>query len=499
MSQQSGPVVNQRMIAGRYVVLNELGRGGMGVVWLAEDTTIGRHVAIKELHLPEGVPAAERLVFEERVLREARTAGRLNDPAVVTVYDVVQESGATYIVMELIQSPTLADVVRDRGPLPQSAVAHLAEQLLSALEAAHRAGVVHRDVKPSNIMLSANSRVKLTDFGIAQSVDDPRLTTSGLLIGSPAYLAPEQLRGEAASAASDLWALGAVLFFAVEGYSPFERSNTAATMHAILNEVPYLTRGSGALASVITGLLNGHPQARLTASQVRGLLSHVQTGPHTGPTVMGQMGMGPAGMGPAGMGQTNMYAGAVPTIAAPASQRSRRGGLPWQVALALTLVMALAGVVGGYFLNNAVNAPVEGAVLISSLTYGPNGQIREFTLSDGYCGQGAIQEGSAFSGYTACDKDHDVQVFGHLTINGERDYVSAELTELGKGYCLWLFKSGRVDPAKLPELTPSVLVPSRDAWEAESDADGAARTLVCLLSSKQPGRALGSSHVVEEN
>ena len=277
MAQDQGqvrvPATPQRMIAGRYAFVTEIGRGGMGIVWLAEDRTIGRRVAIKELHLPDGVPPEERGVFEERVLREARTAGRLNDPAVVTVYDVVQEHGNTYIVMELIQAPTLSELVKRNGPLPQDAVAALAGQLLSALEAAHAAGVIHRDVKPSNVMVLPNGRVKLTDFGIAQSLDDPRLTTSGILIGSPAYMAPERIQGGEADAGSDLWSLGQVLFFAVEGYSPFERATTAATMHAIISEVPYLTRCQGPLASVIMGLLINTPQARLRAAQVRGLLA----------------------------------------------------------------------------------------------------------------------------------------------------------------------------------------------------------------------------------
>src|SRR5439155_11897293 len=203
--------MQQRVIAGRYSVLTELGRGGMGVVWLAEDRTIGRRVAIKELHLPDGIPPAERAVFEERVLREARTAGRLNDPAVVTVHDIVQESGGTYIVMELIEAPTLTDYVRQHGPLPADAAASVAEQLLSALEAAHAAGVVHRDVKPSNVMIKRDGRVKLTDFGIAQAMEDQRLTVSGALVGSPSYIAPERLHGQDAGPPSDLWALGATL------------------------------------------------------------------------------------------------------------------------------------------------------------------------------------------------------------------------------------------------------------------------------------------------
>jgi hypothetical protein len=253
----------------------------MGIVWRAEDRTIGRRVAIKELHVPTGVPSDGRAAFEVRVLREARAAGRLNDPGVVTVHDVLQEDGAAYIVMELVEAPTLSALVTRENPLPQDAVARLAEQLLSALGAAHAAGVVHRDVKPSNVMVLPSGRVKLADFGIAQSAEDTRLTTSGAVVGSPAYIAPERLHGQAADARSDLWALGAVLFYAVEGYSPFERASAAATMYAIVNESPELTRCKDPLASVIAGLLNASPDARPTANEVRGQLAQVTHAPAT--------------------------------------------------------------------------------------------------------------------------------------------------------------------------------------------------------------------------
>jgi hypothetical protein len=268
-----GSATPQRVLADRYVLLEELGRGGMGVVWLADDKVIARRVAIKELHLPGGVAPEERAVVETRVLREARAAGRLNDPGVVTVYDVLQEHSGAYIVMELIEAPTLSAVVTRECPFPQDVVDQLAEQLLSALEAAHAAGIVHRDVKPSNVMVLPSGRVKLTDFGIAQSADDTRLTSSDALVGSPSYIAPERLRGGEADAGSDLWALGAVLFYAVEGYGPFERSSTAATMHAILNDEPQLTRCQGPLASVIMGLLSVAPQDRPTPVEIRRLLA----------------------------------------------------------------------------------------------------------------------------------------------------------------------------------------------------------------------------------
>ena len=256
---------------GRYTLLDELGRGGMGIVWLAEDRTIGRRVAVKELLLPPSTPPHERQVFEQRVLREARTAGRLNDPGIVTVYDVLQENGTTFIVMELVEYPDLADVVAQRGPLPGPFVAKIAEQLLAALETAHAAGIVHRDVKPANVMVAPNGRVKLADFGIAQSIEDPKLTTNGSIIGSPTSISPERLLGHDASPASDLWALGATLFYAVEGYGAYERPTTPAVIQAIMNERATIRIAQGPVATLITGLMDPNPQTRLNSQQARQL------------------------------------------------------------------------------------------------------------------------------------------------------------------------------------------------------------------------------------
>ncbi|MFI6096582.1 serine/threonine-protein kinase [Lentzea sp. NPDC051213] len=249
------------MIAGRYRTIRELGRGGMGVVWLAEDQVIGRRVALKELRTTE----------TERVLREARTAGRLNSPNVVAIHDVISDDGATYIVMELVEAPTLTDLMA-RRTFTEDEVAGIGLQTLNALEAAHAAGIVHRDVKPSNIMVAPDGTVKLADFGIARAMDDPGLTATGGIMGSPGYMAPELFSGKPPSPASDLWALGATMFHAVEGRSPFLRETTAATMHAIMYEEPVVRRARGPLATVIMGLLTQNPDQRLTAAQVRALL-----------------------------------------------------------------------------------------------------------------------------------------------------------------------------------------------------------------------------------
>jgi serine/threonine protein kinase len=269
---QEGNPAGQRLVAGRYAVLGELGRGGIGVVWRAHDQVIGRQVALKELRIPPGLGREEHDLFVQRVLREARTAGALNDPAIVTVYDVVPEGGAMYIVMELIEATTLTEEIA-RGPLSEQRATELGRQVLSALQTAHAAGIVHRDIKPSNIMVLPGDRVKLTDFGIAQAMDDPSLTATGGIMGSPGYMAPELFQGEPPSPATDLWSLGATLFHVVEGRAPFQRDSTAATMHAIMYDDPRLHRCTGPLASVIMGLLVHAPEQRLTAAQVQARLS----------------------------------------------------------------------------------------------------------------------------------------------------------------------------------------------------------------------------------
>jgi serine/threonine protein kinase len=257
------PLVGQHISNGRYVLMRELGRGGMGIVWLAKDTMLGRDVAVKQLMVPGGIPVDQREEYAERVLREARIASRLSDPGVVTVHDLIKENDDTYIVMELIDAPTLEDLVNKNGPMTAHKVVKLADELLSALEVAHKAGIVHRDVKPANVMVPSRGSAKLTDFGLAQSYDDPKLTSIGTIIGSPAYMSPERMQGGPPSHAWDLWALGTTLFFAAEGRGAFERATLPATMVAVMTEQPELRRSHGALADLIAGLLERDPAERI--------------------------------------------------------------------------------------------------------------------------------------------------------------------------------------------------------------------------------------------
>jgi serine/threonine protein kinase len=247
----------------------------MGVVWRARDELLARDVAVKEIILPPELADSEREAGRRRAVREAQMAARLRHPNVVGVYDIIEDDGQPAIVMELVPFPSLHDTIRDHGPLPPVRVARIGLGVLAGLRAAHEAGVVHRDVKPTNILLSPEDGVVLTDFGIAKAVDSPALTTSGIVIGSPAYLAPECAHGQSAGAPADLWGLGASLYTAVEGRPPFDRQGTLATLTAVVSDEPDPYRHAGPLEPVISGLLRKDPGARLGAADAERMLRHV--------------------------------------------------------------------------------------------------------------------------------------------------------------------------------------------------------------------------------
>jgi len=264
-----------RLVAGRYRLLSRLGQGGMGIVWQAEDEVLRRPVAVKELFFPPNLSENEQAVLRERTMREARMAARIDHPAAVRVYDVVEDADRPCIVMELIQGRTLGEVVAQDGPLTPVRGASVGLSVLDALEAAHAAGIVHRDVKPGNVLLRSDGRVTLTDFGIATSSGDSTLTSAGLLLGSPAYIAPERARGLDPGPASDLWSLGATLFTAVEGRPPFDHGEALATMLAVVSDDHEPFRAAGPIAPVISRLLAKEPAERPTAAEARAELAHV--------------------------------------------------------------------------------------------------------------------------------------------------------------------------------------------------------------------------------
>jgi serine/threonine protein kinase len=276
--------MRESLIAGQYLLIEQVGRGGFAVVWRARDQRLRRDVAVKQLFLPPHVTEAQRREHRERTFREARSAARLSHPGVVTVHDVVEHDGLPWIVMEFVHGRTLGQIVRTEGPLPPRRVAEIGLSLLDALRCAHEAGVLHRDVKPSNVIVGER-RVVLGDFGIArfEGEQDDDLTQSGVVMGAPSYTAPERARGEPAIAASDLWSLGATIFYAVEGRRAFSGPNPNATFHAILTRDTPPARRAGPLAPVIEGLLRKDLAVRMGADEAAVLLAGVACGRETAP------------------------------------------------------------------------------------------------------------------------------------------------------------------------------------------------------------------------
>ncbi len=397
-----GTTETGRLLAGRYRVVDRLGRGGMGVVWRAVDEVLGREVAVKELRTFTDAGAPELADLRLRMQREARAAARIRHRGVVAVHDVTEIDGRPLIVMELVDGRSLDDILSERGTLDPHEAAGIGAQVMDALAAAHNVGVLHRDVKPGNILLETSGRVVLTDFGIA-TMENPgdgsatHLTRSGELVGSLDYLAPERAQGNAPGPASDIWALGATLYAAVEGTSPFRRTSTWSTLTAIVAEPLPEPRNAGALGPVLRQLMAKAPEERPDAETARGLLESVasatsgatdtpttglrrsgaapvgvpeavevpaaesgaQHPPGFGPAEQTPPGFGPPepmtsptpGFGPAGPvpapGAPHPGPLAAPTTfsaPAPTSARTRRKGRALLAAVAVTVVLAAAGV-----------------------------------------------------------------------------------------------------------------------------------------------------------
>lgn len=264
----------ERRVGGRYVLRSPLGAGGAGTVWTADDEMLQRRVAVKAVRVrdPATDEGSESL---ERVLREARAAARLNHPGAVTVFDVFDEDGCAYLVMELVAGPSLQTRVERDGPLDPHTAARIGLALVDVLEAAHGRGIVHRDVKPSNVLVPEDGRPKLTDFGIATVAGDSRITATGLVLGSPSYIAPEQAREGTGHAAADLWGLGATLYFAVEGRAAFDRGQPLATVHAVLHDEPRPAERAGSLSPLLGELLTKDPRQRPPTAAVRRRLQDV--------------------------------------------------------------------------------------------------------------------------------------------------------------------------------------------------------------------------------
>ncbi|MFJ6185447.1 serine/threonine-protein kinase [Streptomyces sp. NPDC092295] len=328
--------VARRALGGRYRLVSRLGHGGMGTVWLAHDEVVDRDVAIKEPRVPDNVGERDRERVYLRMQREARAAARIDHPAVVTMHDVVIEDAKPWIVMELVRGQSLADRLQE-GTLDPREAARIGLAVLDALTAAHEKGVLHRDVKPDNVLLGRGDRVVLSDFGIAQVEGEQGLTETGAFVGSPEFIAPERVLGRQPGPESDLWSLGVVLYAAVEGMSPYRRSNVPATLQAVLSAEPQMpARGSGAFGTLVMRLLGKDPAARPDAAEIRAVLESVARPPAT------TRPYSDAGPEPAATG----LGGWVP----PVLRRSRpaRYGLGAGVlAVAVALVLLLANPFGG--------------------------------------------------------------------------------------------------------------------------------------------------------
>ncbi|WP_418958625.1 serine/threonine-protein kinase [Streptomyces tritici] len=343
------------LLAGRYRLSESIGRGGMGKVWRAHDEVLHRTVAVKELTAGRFVSEADRAVLHARTQKEARAAARITHPGVVTVHDVLEHDDRPWIVMQYVDGPSLADAMKECS-LDAREAARIGLHVLGALRAAHAAGVLHRDVKPGNVLLARDGRVLLTDFGIAAIEGDSTITRTGELVGSIDYLAPERVRGGAPGPSSDLWSLGATLYAAVQGVSPFRRDSPITTMQAVVTEEPEFPEKAGPLAPVITGLLRKDPDGRPSADEAERMLLEAMEGrtPKAAQAYVPTQRVDPAQLDAVvTLRQPAPPAAESPATVVPAQGRPSSGGR-WRTVV-------LAAVVAGL---------VAGAAVFAAMSYG---------------------------------------------------------------------------------------------------------------------------------
>lgn len=360
------------LIAGRYELLREIGRGGMGAVWLGNDVLLRREVALKRVGTFPGADGAHM----ERVRREARVAAMLNHRHVVTVFDLVDTGDEHWLVMEYVPSRNLGELIKEQGQLTPDETARLIGQAAAALAEAHRVGIVHRDIKPGNMLVTAEGQLKLGDFGIARSGSDPSLTQTGLVTGSPAYLAPEVAVGQGATAASDVWSLGATIFHAVAGHPPYDTGeNVLGTLYRVVNEEPPRTDRAGWLAPLLAATMHRDPAGRWSAAQVAAFLEHGPDQSQAGAVIVGTPVAGPDPQSTQIAGAARPAAAAAPAATSgdrqpgrqSGEQSSRRrgnrnspGGMrsAWPAVLAVLLVIGILAV-GAWWLNRHDDSPAD--------------------------------------------------------------------------------------------------------------------------------------------
>jgi hypothetical protein len=375
-----------QLLCERYRLVEPVGKGAMGQVWRGYDETLARTVAVKEILLPAGLLGTERDNLIARTLREARAAARLHHPGIVTVYDAVQADDVPWTVMEFVSGPSLEEAIRRDGRMPWEKAATLGADLADALAHAHAAGVVHRDLKPGNVLL-AGRRTVLTDFGIARILDaTTELTAKGTLLGTPQYMAPEQVEGESTRAPVDLWALGATLYTAVEGRPPFDAATLTAVLAAILTRPAPTPRHAGPMAPVIGALLSRAPSQRPDAAAVTRMLTDLL---RSGPLGSGSSSPGVQGPGLRGSGLRGSGLPAGPALP------SRVAEVATVSAAAQAGTTRQARAAGGA----GQESPFHGAVLhghggrVYSVAFSPAGGV----LASG-CDQGVRADGSLVKG-----------------------------------------------------------------------------------------------------
>ncbi|MBT2228734.1 serine/threonine-protein kinase [Nonomuraea sp. NEAU-A123] len=386
-----------RRIAGRYQLQEPIGRGGMGIVWRAHDELLDRTVAVKEVRYAAAL-GDEVQLLNRRTMREARAAARFEHPNVIVVHDVIEEDGRPWIVMQLVQSRSLGAVIKQDGPLPPKRVAEIGLAVLDALQRAHEAGVLHRDVKPENVLLADDGRVVLTDFGIATLETETQLTVTGLA-GTPAFIAPERLKGLPARRESDLWSLGATLYTAVEGRSPHERGMALATMHAVLTDEPDPAPHAGPLSGVISGLLTKEPVQRLGYEETGELLRAVITqqrsrmSPMSAPaptSVIPPVDDTPtdpnlvvAAPVPETGARLTPATGAHPEEPLQSTRNAvRHDGRRWGPIVGVIVAVVLVAGLGGYLgLRSAKTSPEDGDTKSASVTSSPKESAKQPTAS----------------------------------------------------------------------------------------------------------------------
>ncbi len=348
------------LIGGRYRVMSAIGQGGMGTVWLCRDETLHRDVAVKQVGLLPG----ESVTDSARAFREARSSAGLSHRNVVTVFDVVEESGSIWLVMEHVPGQSLSDLIRDEGPLDPATVADIGAQVADGLAAAHEAGTMHRDVKPGNILVRHDGVAKISDFGIARTAGDPTLTQSGFLTGTPSYFSPELARGAEPGPGTDVWALGATLYAAVEGRSPYEkRTNPVAVLHDITSSQPPRPQRAEFLEPALLRMMDRNPDSRWSMPDAaHGLrrLADTHAADHTRENTRGEPAAVPAASPVAAPpAERRAPTPPPPDDPAPASAPAgsdnrpvRRRGPVYAVLVAAALLLVLGGVAYAASQNN---------------------------------------------------------------------------------------------------------------------------------------------------